>query len=255
MHWQFDPILFQLGPVAIHWYGLLFVGAFVLGERYMERHLVSRGHPAGSTELPLMAVLLGTVLGARLVHVFFYEPSHFLSHPLDILKVWQGGLASHGGVMGFLLGLWWGCRKAALPLLTVADLVAVPAAFGGMCVRLANFLNSEIVGEPTTRPWGVIFDRLNDGLPRHPVQLYEAFGYLASAVVLWLWQRRSPQRVGSGFFVGAFLTLIFSVRVVAEIFKTPQAEYEQGMLISTGQWLSLPFLLTGIALMVWRRKP
>ena len=122
-------------------------------------------------------------------------------------------------------------------------------------MRLANFLNSEIVGEPTSQPWGVIFDRLNDGLPRHPVQLYEALGYLASAVVLWLWQRRSPQRVGSGFFVGAFLTLIFSVRVVAEIFKTPQAEYEQGMMISTGQWLSLPFLLIGMALMLWRRKP
>ncbi|NML16889.1 prolipoprotein diacylglyceryl transferase [Azohydromonas caseinilytica] len=256
LHWKFDPVLLSLGPIAIHWYGLLFVGAFFTGQALLVRMFKAENVPPQKAEQLLLYALLGTIVGARLVHCFFYDPAYYLSNPLAILRIWEGGLASHGGALGMLLGLWLGNARSAprLPFLWLVDRVAIPAALGAVFVRVANFLNSEILGKPTAGDWGVVFDSV-DALPRHPVQLYEALGYLAVAAVLWSLYRREGRHPPPGRLLGWFMVLVFSLRIATEFFKAPQAAYEAGQVFSVGQYLSLPFVLLGVALMLRARKP
>lgn len=255
LHWNFDPIFLQVGPLAIRWYGLLFVGAFFMGQAVLAGIFKAEGVPREKAERLMLYALLGTIAGARLVHCLVYEPGHYLADPVAILRIWEGGLASHGGALGMLLGLWLGNRRVPplRPFLWLVDRVSMPAALGAVFVRVANFLNSEIVGLPTAGNWGVVFEAV-DALPRHPVQLYEATGYLAVAGVLAAIYRRHGARVPQGRLLGWFLLLVFSLRVAAEFFKTPQAAYEAGMALSVGQWLSLPFLLLGLALLLRARS-
>lgn len=254
IHWNFDAVLFSLGPLTVRWYGLLFVGAFFVGQWMLARIFKREGIAPEAADKLLLWALFGTIAGARLVHCLFYDPGFYLAHPLEILKVWEGGLASHGGAIGMLLGLWWGRRAAGLTghsFLWLLDRVALPAALGGAFVRVANFLNAEIVGRPTDGSWGVIFDAV-DQLPRHPVQLYEAGAYVAIfALLVALYRRRSIQ---PGFLVGCYMLLVFAARIAAEFFKTPQAVYEAGQLFTVGQWLSVPFVLLGAALILRARK-
>lgn len=251
LHWKFDPILLSLGPVSIHWYGLLFATAFIIGQAVLVRIFRNEGLPAESAQRLLMSAMLGTIIGARLAHCLFYDPQYYFANPLAILRIWEGGLASHGGAVGMLAGLWLGSRaqQPRLPFLWLVDRVAIPAALGAVFVRVANFLNSEIVGIPTSGGWGVVFESV-DALPRHPVQLYEALGYLVIAAVLLAVYQRLQERTPHGRLLGWFMVLVFSVRVVAEFFKLPQAAYEAGQLVSVGQWLSLPFVALGIALVI-----
>lgn len=257
IHWHFDPILFSVGPITLRWYGLLFVGAFFVGQLMLARLFKAESVAETEAERLMLYALLGTVLGARLVHCLFYDPAYYLSNPLAILRIWEGGLASHGGAIGMLLGLWLGARKAlpqALPYLWLLDRVALPAALGAVFVRTANFLNAEIVGRPTDGSWGVVFEAI-DALPRHPVQLYEAAAYLLIFGLLLALYRRFKDKTPQGLLVGAFMALVFAARIGAEFFKTPQAVYEAGQMFTVGQWLSVPFMLGGAALMAraWRR--
>jgi prolipoprotein diacylglyceryl transferase len=257
IHWQADPVLLQLGPLALRWYGLLFVGAFLVGQWMLARLFRAEGVPAAQAERLLLWALLGTVLGARLVHVLFYDPAYYAAHPLAVLRIWEGGLASHGGAIGLVLALWWGAHTAVprLPVLWLVDRATIPSAFGAVLVRTANFVNSEIVGKPTAGGWGVVFDAI-DPVPRHPVQLYEALGYLLTFGVLLALYRRRGAATPHGWLFGWFLVLVFGVRLVAEHFKVPQAAYEAGQLLSVGQWLSLPFVGAGLALLWWSaRRP
>jgi phosphatidylglycerol:prolipoprotein diacylglycerol transferase len=193
-----------------------------------------------------------------LVHCLFYEPGYYLSHPLAILRIWEGGLASHGGALGMLLALWFGARTAQprLPFLWLIDRVSMPAALGAVFVRVANFLNSEIVGIPTSGRWGVVFESI-DALPRHPAQLYEAIAYALIFAVLLTIYRRSGKRTPEGLLFGVLMALVFSARIVVEFFKTPQAAYEAAQLFTVGQYLSLPFVMLGVVMMVRaiRRPP
>ena len=179
INWSFDPILVSIGPLEIRWYGLLFVGAFLAGQVVLARLFKSEGVPPGNAEHLLLYALLGAIVGARLVHCLFYDPQYYLSDPFAIIRIWEGGLASHGGAAGVLLGLWLGSRtlRPKVSFLWLVDRASIPAALGAVFVRTANFLNSEIVGVPTMSGWGVIFEAV-DGLPRHPAQLYEAGAYL-----------------------------------------------------------------------------
>lgn len=258
IHWAFDPILFSVGPLTIRWYGLLFVGAFLIGQWMLGRIFAAECVPRENAERLMIHALLGAVIGARLVHCLFYEPGYYLSHPLAILRIWEGGLASHGGALGMLLALWFGARTAQprLPFLWLIDRVSMPAALGAVFVRVANFLNSEIVGIPTSGRWGVVFESI-DALPRHPAQLYEAIAYALIFAVLLTIYRRSGKRTPEGLLFGVLMALVFSARIVVEFFKTPQAAYEAGQLFTVGQYLSLPFVMLGVVMMVRaiRRPP
>ncbi len=251
--WNADPILFQIGPVAIHWYGVLFATGFLLGYQLMQRIYRQENRPTEQLDKLLTYIFVGTVVGARLAHTLIYEPDFYLAHPVEILKIWEGGLASHGGGVGVLLAIWLFVRQhPENKFLWLADRLAIPTALTGGFIRLGNFMNSEIVGNPTDGSWGVVFQRI-DALPRHPVQLYEAACYFVIFAVLLslLRTNRSQQH---GFLLGLFLVLVFSARFVIEFFKTPQASYEAGNMISVGQWLSVPFVLAGVLLMYLAAK-
>lgn len=202
-------------------------------------------------------VILGTIIGARLGHVFFYEWQFYMTHPVQIFKVWEGGLASHGGTIGILLSLlafrlYYRKLLPELTYLGLTDLLTIPSAFVGFCIRIGNFINQEIVGTVTTVPWAIIFAHPADGtagLPRHPVQLYEGCTYLLIFLLLIaLWRRRgfAPK----GFFTGLFLTLVFGMRFILESFKEDLGGISPIPYLATGQILSVPFVIFGISLLL-----
>jgi prolipoprotein diacylglyceryl transferase len=186
--------------------------------------------------------------------VLFYDPRYYFAHPIDIFKIWEGGLASHGGTVGILVALYLYTRRTGGPrYLWLLDRVAIPTALGGFFIRLGNFFNSEIVGTPTSGWWGVVFDRV-DQVPRYPVQLFEAVAYLLIFFfLLWAYARRQAE-TRNGWFIGLFLILVFSARFLLEFVKTPQAEYEAGFVLTVGQLLSVPFIIAGVVLVLRARK-
>jgi len=194
-------------------------------------------------------MVIGTVVGARLGHCLFYDPVYYLSRPVEILKIWEGGLASHGGALGILLALYLYTRRLGSPsYLWLLDRMAIPAALGGFFIRIGNFFNSEIIGMPTFGWWAVVFEKV-DLIPRHPVQLYEALAYAAIFFFLLFFYRRQGKNMREGVLLGAFFVCVFTVRFVLEFVKTPQAAYEANWLLSVGQWLSIPFIVLGAALL------
>lgn len=248
--WNADPILVQLGPIAVHWYGVLFAAGFLIGYQIMQRIYRQEGKPTEQLDQLLTYIFIGTVVGARLAHTLIYEPEYYLAHPIEILKIWEGGLASHGGGLGVILAIWIFVRQhPENSFLALADRLAIPTALTGCFIRLGNFMNSEIVGNPTDGSWGVVFERV-DMIPRHPVQLYEAAAYMAIFILLFM-LFRTPKKHQTGFIFGLFLALVFIARFIIEFYKTPQAAYEAGNLITVGQWLSVPFVITGILLLLW----
>jgi prolipoprotein diacylglyceryl transferase len=244
MTWNVDPVLLKFGFLQVHWYGLLFAGAFLVGYKIMQWIYSREGRAAQELDNLLLYIMIGTVLGARLAHCLFYEPQYFLNHPLEILMVWKGGLASHGGAMGVLLAAYLYCRRPGKPgFLWLVDRMAIPAVLAGAMIRIGNFFNSEIYGKPTDGPLGVVFQRV-DAMSRHPVQLYEAAAYLAIfALLLWVYVRRSPS---AGRLLGLYLILVFAARFALEFLKVPQAAYEGDPLFSVGHLLSVPFVFTGL---------
>lgn len=254
LHWSPSPVALHLWVLNIHWYGLCWMAAFLLADVMARRMFKAIGRPDVDVSLLLTYAFAGTLIGARLAHCLIYDPIYYLSHPLKILTIWEGGLASHGGAVGLIIGAMLGVRRLAQPmaLTTLLDVAAVPAALGGALVRIGNFINSEIVGNPTGGPFGVVFDRV-DPLPRHPVQLYESAAYLVIFAILALMFRRRPSRAGTGLLSGVFLTTVFTARILLEHWKTPQAAYEAGLAVSAGQLLSLPFVVLG-AVLIWKSR-
>lgn len=249
LYWNAEPVAVILGPLVVRWYGLLFAAGVYAGLRIMTRIYAHEGRDSAELDQLLRHIVVGVVIGARLGHCLFYDPQYYITNPLEILKIWEGGLASHGGAVGLVLAVWLFCRYPGRPdRLWLLDRLAIPAALGGACIRLGNFMNSEIIGLPTTVPWAVVFMRV-DTLPRHPVQLYEAMAYaLIFGVLFRACHRGADQRLGR--LSGWFLVLVFGVRFALEYFKTPQAAYEQGFALTVGQWLSLPCILVGVWLVV-----
>jgi phosphatidylglycerol:prolipoprotein diacylglycerol transferase len=254
----------------ITWYGILFACSFFIGyllvRHILRKHLENFGlkdcdaksqATTLSDRLAFLSVL-GTVIGARLGHILFYEWSFYREHPLNSLKIWEGGLASHGGALGILVALslfiWMQHRKKQVPLtiLAVLDAIVIPASFVGSCIRIGNFSNQEILGMPTDVPWGVIFLHPIEGvagIPLHPAQLYESFFYFFTSLFLFfLWKR--VKKIGAGILAGSFFFLIFGFRFFIEFFKLPQSQFsfESGFL-NMGQILSIPFVLLGILLL------
>lgn len=256
----------------VTWYGLLFAFGFLVGYFLMRKIFTAflAGPSQATAETKLEAirltdrlavlVVLGTVIGARLGHVFFYGWPYYKQNPLAIFKVWEGGLASHGGAIGVLIALliyvWWNRqRHKNLTFLVVLDAIVIPAAFAGGCIRIGNFINQEITGIPTNLPWGVIFLHPMDGIPGvplHPVQLYESITYFTVFVflsIMWMFRKN---RLGFGLFSGWFFTLVFSFRFLFEFFKMPQSEWlDANFPLTMGQLLSIPFIILGISLLIY----
>ncbi len=249
-HWNVDPILVHLGPLAVRWYGLCFAAAFLVGYSIMDWIYRKEGRTPEALDTLLLYMIVGTVLGARLGQVFFYDPRYYFTHPIEIPQIWHGGLASHGGAIGILLALYLYTRRSGAPrYLWLLDRVVIPTALGGFFIRLGNFFNSEIVGTPTSGWWGVVFDRV-DLIPRYPVQLFEGLTYLLIFFVLLAIYARQRARLPDGLLLGLFLVLVFTARFLLEFVKTHQAAFSTGVPLKMGQLLSIPFVIAGVALIV-----
>jgi prolipoprotein diacylglyceryl transferase len=261
--WNVDPEIFNIGQLSIRWYGLLFASAFLSGYIVFTRYLATERLTSEMMDQLLIYIAVGTVIGARLGHCFFYEPEYFLKNPLEILKIWKGGLASHGAAIGILLSLWLYVRKYKLSFLWMIDRIVIVVALGGAFIRLGNLFNSEIYGRPTSLPWGFEFvrDKLYDAntgelLPtvaRHPTQLYEALSYILIFVVLFVFYRKRHLKVRDGFIFGVFMILLFAARILIEFVKNDQVPFEAAMKLNMGQWLSMPFIVAGVAMILLTR--
>jgi len=252
VHPQFDPIAFQLGPVAVRWYGLMYLVAFVLfvvlGKVRARRNLLTGWHPRDVDDMLFYGVF-GVILGGRLGYVLFYKPLHYLAHPLEILQVWSGGMSFHGGFLGVLVALWLFARSRDKRFLDVTDFVAPLVPLGLAAGRLGNFINGELVGRVTDVPWAMVFPQV-DGLPRHPSQLYQfgLEGVLLFMLLWWYAGRTRPMGAVSAMFLigyGAF-------RFIAEYAREP--DNFLGFLaggFTMGQWLSLPMMAAGAVMLVW----
>lgn len=249
--WDMDPVLFTLGPLSIRWYGLLFMTGFLVGFFIMRSVFRREGKSETDLDPLLLYMMLGTVIGARLGHVLFYDPVYYLTNPADIPAVWKGGLASHGGAIGILIALYYYARKRRdQPYLWIVDRIVIPTALAGFFIRLANLFNSEIIGVPTDKAWAFIFSRV-DQQPRHPAQLYESLSYLAIfAVLMWVY-RKLGDKTPKGLLLGLFLVLIFTARFLIEFVKERQAAFGETLPLSMGQLLSIPAVLIG-AMLIYR---
>ncbi len=255
VHWTVDPDIFTLGPLTIRWYGLLFAMGFILG--YWHLYKMFQKEKLDDEKLAdiLTFMIVGTVLGARFGHVFFYEWGYYSQHPSEILKIWHGGLASHGAVIGILIALWLVSKYLLkTPTLWLLDRMAVAVPLGGAFIRLGNLLNHEIVGIPTDSSWGFIFSRLNDGMPRHPAQLYESLAYLLIFIIMTWMYWRTNAKDHKGLLFGFFMSSVFIARFIIEFFKSDQTAFEANLTLNMGQYLSIPVILIGIYFLIYSRK-
>ncbi|NAW95089.1 prolipoprotein diacylglyceryl transferase [Vibrio sp. V42_P2S4T144] len=250
MEWNIDPVLLAFGPLEIHWYGILFALGLISGFQVMKRIFIIEKSPLVELDSLLVNSILGIIIGARLGHCLFYDPNYYLEYPLRILAIWEGGLASHGGGLGVLVAVLYHAKRNKIGRLWLLDRLAISTAIFAVFVRLANFINSEIIGTQTNLPWAVVFQRV-DNIPRHPAQLYEAICYLAIFILLWAIYRRTSISHLSGTILGLFLFLTFSARFSIEFVKEKQAVYTNDFIFSMGQLLSVPFLIVGLSLLCW----
>ncbi len=273
--WHPDIVAFHLGPFEVRWYSLCWVIGMMAVYWLMHRLYREQNIPDEKFDPMLVYCFLGILIGARLGHCLFYEPEYFLAHPMEMIlpmrRSMDGqwhftgyeGLASHGGTLGLMLALWLYCRKTRLNIMHVLDNVAIVTPICACAIRIGNLMNSEIIGHPTDVPWAFVFERV-DMLPRHPGQLYEALCYAAFFFVGWGIYRMSMRRevvsayegrdksplpdirVGSGFYFGLCIFLIFLSRIFIEFTKENQVSFEDAMTFNMGQLLSVPFVLLGL---------
>ncbi len=247
-------MLIQLGPLSIRWYGLLFALGFFMGLLFMRYVYEREKKPLQNIDTLLIYVMISTVIGARLGHCLFYDPGYYLSNPIEILKVWRGGLASHGGAIGIFTGLYiYSKSRRKEPYLWLLDRVAVPISLAGSFIRLGNLFNSEILGVESDKPWAVIFARV-DTVPRHPAQVYESICYFLIFILLSTIYRKLGDKVPRGLLLGLFLIMVFTARFFIEFVKERQAEFGAALPLSMGQLLSIPAVIAGIVLLLRSRK-
>ena len=244
--WNVDPEIFRIGSFAVRWYGLLFALGFVFGYIIMGKIFKWEKFPAKLLDTITTYMVVGTVVGARLGHCLFYEPTYYLSNPLKILMVWEGGLASHGAAIGILLAIYLFARKVNKPYLWVMDRIVIVVALAGFFIRMGNLMNSEIYGIETSLPWGFIFVRWGETVPKHPTQIYEGLSYLLIFILIYKIYLKHKSKLKHGLVFGLFLILLFTVRVLIEFIKEPQVGFEADMVLNMGQILSIPFIILGI---------
>jgi len=270
--WDPDPGMFAFDLPLLHrpilWYGFFFALGFFVGylvltsllRRYFNKDDQCNKKASKTAEQLLLYVLIGAVIGARLGDVLFYQSfAQLMRDPLSIIAVWEGGLASHGGAAGILIALYLYSKRQKIPFWRAVDFTVIPTALAAVFIRLGNFFNQEILGTPTTLPWGILFLHPADGgavVPRHPAQLYEALGYLCVFAILLRHFRRHPPFLSAGKLTGLFLILLFGVRFCIEFIKVEQSVHlsSQTALLTMGQMLSIPFILLGCYLCFRRQS-
>lgn len=261
INWNPDLIIFKLGPMAIRWYSTCWLIGLLLAYLIV-RHLYKKQGVAEEKFEPLfLYCFIGILIGARLGHCIFYQPDYFLSSAQHMVEMflpihfaadgsWHftgyEGLASHGGTLGIILALLLYCRNMKMNAWWVVDTISIAVPTTACFIRLGNLMNSEIIGKVTDVPWAFIFERV-DMLPRHPGQLYEAIAYAVFFCVMWYWWKKRPEWVGTGFFFGLDLALIFTFRFFIEYTKEVQEAFEAALPIDMGQILSIPFIIIGVA--------
>jgi len=249
INWNISPEIFSIGFITVRWYGILFAAGFLAGYQIMTKIFRWESKNPEDVNDLLWFVIIGTVVGARLGHCLFYNPEYYLTNPLEIIKVWNGGLASHGAAIGILSAVWYYSKKKKnQSYLWVMDRVVITAALGGALIRLGNLFNSEIIGTPTDLPWGFVFERVDD-VVRHPAQLYESIAYFIVFGIIYKLYLTKKERTPQGTIFGLFLILVFSFRFFVEFIKENQTYFEEGLLLNMGQLLSIPLVLLGFYLL------
>ncbi|SFK45371.1 prolipoprotein diacylglyceryl transferase [Proteiniphilum acetatigenes] len=265
IHWDVNPKLIDANGFSLGYYSLLFVGGLILSAWIVRKIFQKEGLSDNDYEKLALYCVVGIVLGARLGHCLFYQPDYYLKHPLEMILPfsWEGGrfvltgyrgLASHGGAIGLIIAVLVFNRKTGIHYLTVFDYIAIAVPLGGAFIRLGNLMNSEIIGNPTNVPWAFIFERI-DQVPRHPAQLYEAIAYLIFFVLVYNMYTKKRKTLKRGFLFGLVLMLIFTFRFFIEFLKQEQVDFERGLVLNMGQWLSIPFILLGVYLVFFYKEP
>ena len=261
VHWHVDPAIFHIGNFELRWYSLLFVSGFILGwfifSWFCDREKVDKK----MLDPLLYTLLICTIVGARLGHCLFYQPDYYLGSWqgfFEIFMPWKGGLASHGGTIALFIGIWWFAhhygKRFDIDFVWLLDHLAIAVAFAGAFIRFGNLFNSEIYGNPTSLPWGFIFELRGETEPKHPTQLYEGFTYLLLGFALVALYKHRLDKMFRGEFIGIFLLVCFGSRFLIEFIKEPQVEFEKAMSLNMGQLLSIPFVIIGIVFLVWAFK-
>ena len=262
IYWNVDPVIIKVFGISIRYYGLLFVSGLILCLYILGWIFRRENIPPEHLERLSIYGIIGIFVGARLGHCLFYEPSYYFAHPLEMILPIQPlpgggykfsgyqGLASHGGILGLLIALFLYSRKTKQSMINTIDLIAVVAVLEFGFIRLGNFMNSEIIGIPTTKPWSVIFERV-DNLPRHPAQLYEAISYFIIFTIMMILYKNMRDRLKNGFFFGLATVLCCTARFIIEFVKVNQVGFEDGMTFNMGQLLSLPYLVVGIGFIIY----
>ncbi len=252
--WDVNPEAFTIPIIdwPVRWYGLLFVGGLIAAQYIMFHIFEAEGHTKKHVEDLTIYIVLGTILGARLGHVFFYDAAYYLSHPAEIIMIQKGGLASHGGAIGILIAAWLYCRKNKFAFLWLMDRLVIAVCFTGACIRMGNLMNHEIIGTVTDVPWAFQFLRAYPREmamdPRHPAQLYEAiYCLIIMAIIYPIWRKRKAA-LSNGFIFGLFMVLLFTLRFLDEFLKENQEAFEDDLPLNMGQILSIPFVLVGLFL-------
>lgn len=258
VHWNIDPAILHIGGFELRWYSLLFVSGFILGWYIMRSFFRREAIPENLLDPMLYMLLICTIVGARLGHCIFYQPDYYFGSWagfFEIFMPWKGGLASHGGTIALLVGIWWYAKKYGkkndFDFVWVLDHLVIPVSFAACFIRLGNLFNSEIYGGPTSLPWGFVFLRNGETVPAHPTQLYEAGTYLLLGFVLLWMYRHKLEKVYRGTFVGIFLMVCFGARFLIEFVKNDQVAFEADMLLNMGQILSIPFIIAGAGFLVY----
>lgn len=268
--WDVNPEMFSIGPLTVRWYGALWAIGILLALWIVTKLYKNEKLPDEWMDKQFIYMVIGVIVGARLGHCLFYEwhllpkpvkilgitfnyGNPFLAKPWEMLYIWQGGLASHGGALGLMVAMYFYNKKVTRKgFIWGFDRLVIGVAITGACIRLGNLMNSEIYGNATTMPWGFIFvrDPQGDGLPHHPTQIYEMLYCLVTFAVTWwmYWKKQAYRRIGLIF--GVFLILIFGTRFLLEFIKLDQEAFESGMILNMGQWLSIPFIIWGIYLVI-----
>lgn len=254
--WNVDPDIFIIPGIdwPLKWYGVMWLVGFVVSQQLMFHFFKKDGKKAEDVESLTLYIFIATIIGARFGHFLFYEPSTFLTDPLQIILPPYAGLASHGAAIGILTGLYLFCRNKNYNYFWMLDRLVIVVAFTGGCIRVGNLLNSEIVGTPTDVPWGFVFLRNGEDFARHPAQLYEGiFCFILFTVLFLIWKNRKAVMY-NGLIFGIFLITLFGQRFFVEFFKENQEAFEDQLALNMGQVLSIPFVLIGIFVLYWSYK-
>ena len=258
VHWHVDPAILHIGGFELRWYSILFVSGFILGWFIFSWFFTREKLDKKLLDPLLYTLLICTIVGARLGHCLFYQPDYYLGSWkgfLEIFMPWKGGLASHGGTIALILGMWWFAhhygKKNGFDFVWLLDHLAIAVAFAAFFIRLGNLFNSEIYGIETSLPWGFVFEIRGETVPKHPTQLYEGFTYLLLGLVLIGLYKWRLDKMYRGEFIGIFLVVCFGSRFLIEFIKEPQVDFEKVMTLNMGQLLSIPFVLLGVFFLVW----